>query len=1064
MVFDLLIGREAALAASLFSNHKTGRLTSLQILSDPFPFPTTMKRNPSLPSSRIHKSNTRLHRSFGVLIGLIITSPLVTRGQSNVYGYPVVDGNFVHIEESVGWLMISYAPWAYCYKLDQWIYIATSYDLGQSAGFWSYLPGRAKDPEEKKMASNVGQGPITWTFDKEYEVGQFANGDWWVVGPVVIKHISPEWDGTRNGAMVNPVTTSDKQQALDTRVNNVLYVDALNLAAHLPATVSSGSSIVSVTGLDQQNSNNLYIDDVAVLTVLDSPPPEGTFRPAWAGTDKTLYGTTASLNYDFLRKLSPVANTPSKTEVEGDGLDHVLIDLIRKPAANTDLKAAASGNRQHYGREIAYKSAKVALWLNLDYPDEEKESVLIKAVQRGIDIYGLVKFAEMEWPPNGGHSIGRKLYLVLAALALNNREMLEWCDGQRHPVFAEDTQHFIISQEDVNTPRSDVDDEPFTIDMIGLPEWASNPLTERNQTGSQWDISYRVVAGAPNTGTALAATLMGVRTKWNWDPFFDYIATRYWPTEESRRANAANRIYLFVANLWDAYYADGAAPDTIAPDAPTGLTIESTTAYSIDLSWEEPFDNTIVTGYHIRIDEQTTVTVTENRATLTNLSPDTTYSFAVSAFDAAGNESPLGGSVSGMTQVNHNLSIASITANVHPDMAHRTADGNPGTHWTASAIGDWIEFTLDEPHTFDAIGIAFADGDLRSTTFEIQASNDQVTWITIHPLDTSSGVTTELETFSTLPLTGCFLRIVARSETTSIAEVQLTLLPATEDTTAPSAPGAPIISNIRSTSLQLDWVAATDPGPEASGIIAYLVYRDNLPPVTTTEPHLELAELSPNQSYTFTIISVDAAGNLSPASEPTSATTSAGILSTYTVTGHPDDRGVRDDGSLDSKGASSVRVGGASNTQDSALILVFEIPSIPSNETIINAVLTFDGDPGGRQQTGNMDLYGLPSQSNTTITGTQYYDGNYGGDPAAQALQDDIMTPASPLGLVQTDETGSLNLAAYLRAQLATGAQPGDYILLRLNSDVTNESNYKYYEVTTANGTHKPSLLLTAER
>ena len=41
------------------------------------------------------------------------------------------------------------------------------------------------------MASTVGQWGITWQFDHEYQVGQFCNGDWWVVGPVKIVSFSP---------------------------------------------------------------------------------------------------------------------------------------------------------------------------------------------------------------------------------------------------------------------------------------------------------------------------------------------------------------------------------------------------------------------------------------------------------------------------------------------------------------------------------------------------------------------------------------------------------------------------------------------------------------------------------------------------------------------------------------------------------------------------------------------------------------------------------------------------------------------------------------------------------
>ena len=73
------------------------------------------------------------------------------------------------------------------------------------------------------VSDHVTQYEITWYFDKAYTVGQFANGDWWVLGPVTITRITPDyrlrdfWDFTTsktkgvvfhwiNGWQVNPST------------------------------------------------------------------------------------------------------------------------------------------------------------------------------------------------------------------------------------------------------------------------------------------------------------------------------------------------------------------------------------------------------------------------------------------------------------------------------------------------------------------------------------------------------------------------------------------------------------------------------------------------------------------------------------------------------------------------------------------------------------------------------------------------------------------------------------------------------------------------------------------
>lgn len=64
---------------------------------------------------------------------------------------------------------------------------------------------------------------ITWLVYKDsetYEYGQFANGDYWVVGPVTIVGISPESaevsGRVMHGSMVNPVPGS--QQGYDSAI------------------------------------------------------------------------------------------------------------------------------------------------------------------------------------------------------------------------------------------------------------------------------------------------------------------------------------------------------------------------------------------------------------------------------------------------------------------------------------------------------------------------------------------------------------------------------------------------------------------------------------------------------------------------------------------------------------------------------------------------------------------------------------------------------------------------------------------------------------------------------
>ncbi|MCA8949832.1 MAG: hypothetical protein KDE27_10045, partial [Planctomycetes bacterium] len=53
------------------------------------------------------------------------------------------------------------------------------------------------------LASSVTQWGITWRFAEPMPVGQFCNGDWWVVGPVEIVEIEPPVQTDGAGRVLN---------------------------------------------------------------------------------------------------------------------------------------------------------------------------------------------------------------------------------------------------------------------------------------------------------------------------------------------------------------------------------------------------------------------------------------------------------------------------------------------------------------------------------------------------------------------------------------------------------------------------------------------------------------------------------------------------------------------------------------------------------------------------------------------------------------------------------------------------------------------------------------------
>ena len=81
-----------------------------------------------------------------------------------------------------------------------------------------------------------------------------------------------------------------------------------------------------------------------------------------------------------------------------------------------------------------------------------------------------------------------------------------------------------------------------------------------------------------------------------------------------------------------------AADDTSPPWRPRYLRLAGATSTSVTLAWRRPYDNVGVTGYNVNAGGPTFRT-TETTYTITSLACATTYGVAVTAYDAAGNES-----------------------------------------------------------------------------------------------------------------------------------------------------------------------------------------------------------------------------------------------------------------------------------------------------------------------------------------------------------------------------------------------------------------------------------------
>ena len=90
-------------------------------------------------------------------------------------------------------------------------------------------------------------------------------------------------------------------------------------------------------------------------------------------------------------------------------------------------------------------------------------------------------------------------------------------------------------------------------------------------------------------------------------------------------------------------------PDTEAPTAPTGLTVNGSTSSTVDLSWTAATDHVQVAGYEVISDGEIVRAVTGTTATVTGLAPSTAYDFTVRAYDTSNNRGPESAAVTATT-------------------------------------------------------------------------------------------------------------------------------------------------------------------------------------------------------------------------------------------------------------------------------------------------------------------------------------------------------------------------------------------------------------------------------
>ena len=287
----------------------------------------------------------------------------------------------------------------------------------------------------------------------------------------------------------------------------------------------------------------------------------------------------------------------------------------------------------------------------------------------------------------------------------------------------------------------------------------------------------------------------------------------------------------------------GGGADTTVPTAPSNLQGSASSSTTVALTWSASSDNVGVANYRVMRNGQTAGTAAGTSYSDSGLSANTTYSYTVSAVDAAGNRSA-------------ESAVRQVTTTAAPPPADTTAPTTP-TNLTGTATSSSV--TLSWSPSSDNVGV---------TSYRVRR-NGVFAGTTSGTSFTNSGLaagTTYSYTVSAVDAAG---NRSAESATRQVT-TQASAPTGGNDWTAPSAP-TNLTATTTSTSATLTWTAATD----NVGVVKYNIWRGGYFAGSTTGTSFTHTGLSPSTTYSYAVSAVDAANNESGDSEKRVVTTKA---------------------------------------------------------------------------------------------------------------------------------------------------------------------------------------------
>ncbi|MBI2449167.1 hypothetical protein HYV49_02630 [Candidatus Pacearchaeota archaeon] len=436
--------------------------------------------------------------------------------------------------------------------------------------------------------SSISQYGITWTFSSAVECGTFVNGDYWVVGPVTISSVSPAWDGTKHGSMIDPIPL--KAQGYDSRASGF----GSSARTAFPVTISGVKSLISSIGLGTcaTGGGAECLSDAAVLTVVNAPVASGTFRPPYVGnTTKTMY-TVSQIDWSKL----PLLQVPAGATLPG------YSTMIKRPWIDHGPKVWGAqihprNNMPPYPRDSSLQVSTLALLTLLDIP--ARENLTIRMVQLGIDLYTISIQNGDAFKAIGGFGSGRKWPILFAGIMLDHSGM------KSPPPMIPGSSTIFKFGEDGHTYYGKV--------VSGYPQ--GKPLFGQICTYNNGNfctdtgdkdcrdpdklrddcVGYKECCTSHTwVGAALAVRLMNALEIWNHNEFFDYVDRYVMEGSQISYINPYGND--FIKAMWNTYRnaVVGTGPDTTKPivslSSPADGSMKSFASHSFNASISDNVD------------------------------------------------------------------------------------------------------------------------------------------------------------------------------------------------------------------------------------------------------------------------------------------------------------------------------------------------------------------------------------------------------------------------------------------------------------------------------------------